>query len=845
MPDALRRHLLLSSAAIFLGMGSGTAFAQTRSSTPVSSAGKTAGVSAAQHGGHTLTGHRHGSRRDMTGKGGNQAAAAGTGAGRVKAASHPRPKYVSAHGVQSLSVHASHVSRAAELVVPKSVMKEYVPGTSPYKALDRMPGVSFTSTDPFGIDSFGANLYVRGFFMNQLGVTLDGIPLNDQTYQSVNGLSLASAIIPDDIGSMTMSQGGGGVDVPSTNTLGGTIRFTSSDPSDRLGGKVSQAFGSYGSYRTYARFDSGRLNDSGTKFYTSYARTDEGMWEGKGDQFLQQVNAKLVQPLGERSRVSAFFDWTDLQQQNYPDLSLGMINNLGWRVPHLYPDYGKAYQWAQQCNNSPNNFMAYPGSNGQVNACQMPYYDGGQHETNFLGGLNLDLALTDHLTWHTTAYGHAQSGNYSYTAAASAASEDPDLQVATPNGVPLYQEVWKNSQQRFGINSSLDYRWGHHRINTGVWYENNNQTAGLYNYLEPELGAGAPVKAVGPYNVYGPADRVYNFRWRTNVVQTHLQDTYTILKGLTLTAGFRSLISQTSGGGHENDDSWAALDAGGLPSGSLHATGAFLPHFNLDWRLNRQNEFYIDVSKNMRAYEVSGTGVANSLFSVPNQQEFLRQKAQTKPARAWTYMGGYRFTSSIVQLDATVYHSTLMHELLAGARGTMFNPISEEFDFGRISMTGANGSVSVRPLPGLIITNTLSYNKGTYDRNVTSSAGTYYPLKGKNIVNYPAWMYKASIAYTWRGLNAHFDANYFGRRYYSFMNDTSIGSYWLANTGVTYTFRKLAGVRDLTVSFNVYNLFNNRYIAMMGENNNPPVGDYQSLERGATREYFGTISAAF
>ena len=35
--------------------------------------------------------------------------------------------------------------------------------------------------------------------------------------------------------------------------------------------------------------------------------------------------------------------------------------------------------------------------------------------------------------------------------------------------------------------------------------------------------------------------------------------------------------------------------------------------------------------------------------------------------------------------------------------------------------------------------------------------------------------------------------------------------------------------------FNVYNLFNSKYIAMMGQNGNPLSGDYQSLERGAVR----------
>lgn len=749
-----------------------------------------------------------------------------------RAGTHKK-KSMMAQSPETLSVRVNrHVSHGAEMAVPKSIMKQYVPGTSPYRALDRMPGVSFMSTDPFGIDSFGANLYMRGFFMNQLGVTVDGVPLNDQTYQSVAGMSLASAIISDDIDSTTVSQGGGGVDVPSTNTLGGTIRFESSNPNDKMGGKVSQGFGSYDSYRTYIRFDSGRLNQSGTKFYTSYARTDAGMWEGAGRQFQQQVDAKLVQPLGERSKLSAFFNWSDLQQWNYPDLSAGIIQNLGWRVPHLYPDYKRAYGVAQQCQNNPNPTVpGYSGAPG-ISSCQTALYDGGQREINYMGGLNLDLALTDRLSWHTTLYGHSQTGYYSYS----------DYEDPTSAEVPLSEEVWQNRQERYGISSSLRYHLGRHHIEGGIWYENDNQQAGVYNYPQPALGQGAPLKAIGPYTTYGAGRQRYNFDWRTNVVQTHIQDTVNILPGLTFNAGFRSMIAQTSGGANANDADWTG--ASQLPNGTLNATRAFLPHFNLDWHLNRQNEFYIDVAENMRAYEVSGYGVANSLYSVQDQATFQQQKSVAKPSRAWTYMGGYRFTSHFVQLDATVYHSTLLHQLSAAAVGTLTNPVSQVIDFGRISMTGANGMITVMPLPGLSITNSLSYNKGTYDRDVNTPNGSWN-LKGKNIVNYPAWMYKTSVAYSWRGATVHFDANYYGKRYYSYLNDTSVGSYWVANTGMSYRFKKLAGVRDVVVSFNVYNLFNNKYISTMGENDNPVQGDYQSMQRGSPRQFFGTISAAF
>ncbi|OUJ04455.1 TonB-dependent receptor [Acetobacter malorum] len=749
---------------------------------------------------------------------------------KAPASRHSKPADLESRGTESVSVTGRQLTgRDAEQAVTKAIMRQFVPGTSPYKMLDRMPGVSFSSTDPFGIDSFGANLYVRGFFMNQLGVTVDGVPLNDQTYQSINGMSLASSIIPDDIQSMRMSQGAGSVELPSTNTLGGTIQIGSSDPSEKRGGKISQSFGSYNSYRTYVRLDSGKLNDTGTRFYTSYARTDEGMWMGKGDQFMQQVDAKLVQPIGNRSRMSAFFNWSTLAQWNYPDTSIGILKNLGWRTPHLYPNYGLAYGIANGTRPVPPGYNNVPGIDG----ADIAMYDGGQSETNFMGGLHFDLALTDRLTWNTTVYGHSQTGYYSYTD-----SEDP-----SPNGAPFSEEVWQNRQERYGIDTSLRYKWGRHTIEGGVWYENNNQQAGLFNYQEPLLGEGAPLKAVGPYNVYGRAFmQGYNFQWTTNVMQFHLQDSVQLTPGLVLHAGFKSMVATTAGGANYNNADWTGADA--LPNGSMTASQAFLPHINLDWHLNDHHEFYVDVAENMRAYEVSAFGVGNSIYSVQDQATFQAQKKAAEPSKAWVYLGGYRYTSRYLQANATIYHASLIHPLLAAAVGSLTNPVSQVIDFGHISMTGANGAITLTPIPGLNFTNTLSYNKGTYDRNV-DTVGGYYALSGKNIVNYPAWMYKTALSYTWKGATAHFDANYFGRRYYSFMNDTSVPGYWVANAGLEYRFGDMSVLKNVTASFNVYNLFNNKYISMMGQNDNPAVGDYQSMERGAVREFFGTVSTSF
>ena len=74
------------------------------------------------------------------------------------------------------------------------------PGTSPLKAIEKLPSVNFQSADPFGTYEWSSRVSIRGFNQNQLGYTLDGVPLGDSTYGNNNGLHIGRAIISENIG---------------------------------------------------------------------------------------------------------------------------------------------------------------------------------------------------------------------------------------------------------------------------------------------------------------------------------------------------------------------------------------------------------------------------------------------------------------------------------------------------------------------------------------------------------------------------------------------------------------------------------------------------------------------
>lgn len=189
-----------------------------------------------------------------------------------------------ARTAETLTVTTRRLAHSpAEQVLTRTTLDRFVPGSSPLQALAMTaPGVSFASDDPYGVDSLANTTYMRGFSQNQLAFAVDGVPLGDQYFFSGNGLDINQAVIPDNIAMVSASQGAGALDVPGAENLGGAIQFTTADPENRMGGRMSQTFGSNANFRTFGRFDSGTLNLTGTRFYVAYARTDNKLWKGYG-----------------------------------------------------------------------------------------------------------------------------------------------------------------------------------------------------------------------------------------------------------------------------------------------------------------------------------------------------------------------------------------------------------------------------------------------------------------------------------------------------------------------------------------------------------------------------------
>ena len=222
-------------------------------------------------------------------------------------------------------------------------IQKVLPGANPVKAIQTLPGVQFETADPWGNNEQNIALFVHGFNQNQLGFTLDGVPLGDQSYGNYNGLSPQRAVISENVSRVRLTAGAADLGTASASNLGGGIETYSSDPTVTMGVRFAQTLGSYDASRTFLRIDSGEVDGLGgtNSGYLSVVRQKARAWEFNAKQGGWQGNAKFVHK-GENGTLTGYFNISDKAEPNQDSVA----HNAGGLEPYyrslLYPNCNTA-----------------------------------------------------------------------------------------------------------------------------------------------------------------------------------------------------------------------------------------------------------------------------------------------------------------------------------------------------------------------------------------------------------------------------------------------------------------------------------------------------------------------
>ena len=166
-------------------------------------------------------------------------------------------------------------------------------GQTIFQGLNMVPGLNFTSTDPYGAS--GGDLRLHGLDGAHISFTWDGMPLNDTGNYAIFTNQIVD---PELVDNVIVNQGTTDVDTPTASAVGGVIGITTAKPLDTFGVLGQFSYGSDDFKRGFIRVDSGEIGPWGTKAFGSFSFQDYDKFKGPGHEQRKQLNGYIYQDLG-------------------------------------------------------------------------------------------------------------------------------------------------------------------------------------------------------------------------------------------------------------------------------------------------------------------------------------------------------------------------------------------------------------------------------------------------------------------------------------------------------------------------------------------------------------------
>lgn len=697
-------------------------------------------------------------------------------------------------------------------------------GSNPLALLAQTPGVSYTASDSFGLDESDASLFLRGFHMNELGILFEGIPLNDSSFGTLSGTNVLNIGVPDTIGAIYVSPGTSRESAFSSSNNGGELRYTLAAPAEKRSLALNQGVGSNNTLVSTIVGHSGAIGQTGPRVLAAFQRVSKDKYQGQGSQFMLKGNVKAVQDVSWGD-FTAFFSASQARIWGYNDLSHDMIDKLGWRgSDYTYPDYGAAYDMAR-----PENADAQCGPYTCGERASLTPYDSGQVSQDFIGSLAHNFHIGTQL--------HGKAVFYGASTVTDASVSDPTTPSET--GAPFSEQVWHSGVRRFGGTFSLDYRVGHHRVSAGLWQEKAQSEADQSWYNQPVLGMGTPLRAIGPFNRFGPSFQMANLsRWTTFSRQVFLHDDWSLTPSLILGFGFKSIDIVSDGGGIGDD---------GSPHGRLKSQNGFLPHLSFLWNVAPRSDIFIDAAQTQSGYRMSprgNIGYSASIWSASDQVSFDEALARIAPEKDTTVTIGGHWRHRQISLSWDTYFTLVENRLVSASVGTLHSPVNTVGTVRASHIWGGDIAASLPLGPYLMLRQSLSISRFRYGGDLLAG-GEVFPIRGKAQPGYPAISLQSSAFAHVGQVEAGATSIVYLDRPFSYTNDIMGPNYWNTTAYLAWKRPRQGSMPALETRFDIYNILNSKMIGNLNVDGAPFSGDYQTMQRAAPRQFVFSVGTRF
>ena len=247
-----------------------------------------------------------------------------------------------ARGMPTVAGVITQVQEAKDVsIVNHEFFERQQAGQNFAQLINLLPGVNYSSEDATG--NLSGDLRIHAFDGNHIGVTIDGVPVNDSGNYAIFPGEYLTSEVTDHI---TVNMGATSVDSPTASAVGGTVDIVSKVPTKDRELIIQPTVGSNNFTRYYVEGESGEFGPWGTRFYLSGNYDHASKWVGRGDLLKEGFDARIYQPLKGSDFVSLsasyilehnyFYDTSSPAQFDQAALGAGKNNldyNTQWAPP--------------------------------------------------------------------------------------------------------------------------------------------------------------------------------------------------------------------------------------------------------------------------------------------------------------------------------------------------------------------------------------------------------------------------------------------------------------------------------------------------------------------------------
>lgn len=668
---------------------------------------------------------------------------------------------------------------------------------NPYQALALLPGINTFNHDATGL--FGGGLNVRGFGADQLGFTINGVPVNDSGNYAVYPQEYADQ---ENLCTQSVAQGTPDVESPHAGATGGNVGITSCDPENKRRVRIGQTFGSLSLKRSYVRFDTGRFADDKAKVFISLSHTEADKWKGQGTAKKDHLDAAFRWDLSDDHKILGSVLYNRAINNNIANASLAQLAANGYNYDfstsftpgHLTPVRGTAQNetgpspqfYKLSFNPFENAIVSLSGSFKIANETYLkvqPYFWYG-----FGNGGVQQTALSE------TAFLNTTTGRTGAGVDLNGDGDTLDRIIVARGSV--------TRTLRPGVTMEVNRTMGDHQLRVGVWFERAN-----HRQTQPAVA----VSANGdPYTVWlnkgqiqRPDGSYYQGRdWETvsTAYQAYVSDSWSFMgdRGL-LTVGLRTpnVTRDVTSNAHETFTTAYTMKK---------SYNDVLPQAGVRFNLDSKQQVFVNVGKNFRAAPNFAFTGANVRLNAAGQVELV---TEARPETSIMTDVGYRVQTSLFSLSATAFNADFKDR-----QANAYDPVADRSTYtnaGRVNSRGLELEVGSKSFGGFTAYGSLTVQKGELKDDITVARGQTLPTSGKRFTLMPKNMIGASLQYAEGPIYARVKVKHTGKQYATLMNDEEVPSYTIADFDAGYNFGNVGMMSNTQLRFNLSNLNNKQY----------------------------------